>query len=489
MEYDKLMGRSFIKTLPGQAVFSVLINGLIFGSSILRVYFFSKALSVEDFGILSLLLTISGFGTYLFSIGSFQYVFKNAASSEKKYDAFRTAIVLTIIMSSAMLLFYVVLQEAILKRYHLELYRQSMLLNFSSTFLMTILMHISFLRQGEMDNNRYNIIQFLRQVPWILASIVLFFVAGKIDIEVIFIIINISLLISISLSLRREDLKSLFRWRSLSFSELFSYSLPLLPYYLGLWGIPMILRSSIGASLGYASLAVFSVSYTMIDIVFLFVSAISSTLTPYFFHQSDDFGEKYQYNRMLRVSCIGTLFALFAVMVFGDVMVLFLTSEKYKSAIGLLYILFPIAVIKIVSLNFEQLLLKKSMTRELGFVYLVSILATFFVSKIAIPEWGIAGALVSSFVPQLVIFLILFLYQRGMLDASLIRRSALIQCAFCFFVTGYIAINYVSGFWLRAAIFLGSTLFCAGGLGLWEKKEKKFVSDLFVKFRYRSGKI
>ena len=185
--------RKVVGSLPGQALFAAVINVVIFSCSIIRVYFFSKGLSVEEFGVLSIMLTASAFGTYFFTLGSFQYVFKNASSQENKYLALKTALLLSCCISVFTYIIFYFFNDYILSGIGLKGYGNIVEQNLLSSFLMSVLMLISFIRLGELKNNEYNLIQLLRQVPWIMICFLVYTFFGKIELETVFIIINVSI--------------------------------------------------------------------------------------------------------------------------------------------------------------------------------------------------------------------------------------------------------------------------------------------------------
>jgi O-antigen/teichoic acid export membrane protein len=472
--------RKVVGSLPGQAVFAAIINVVIFCCSIIRVYFFSKGLSVEEFGVMSIMLTASAFGTYFFTLGSFQYVFKNASSKENKYLAFKTSLLFSCCISIITYIIFFFFNDYILSMIGLKGYGNIVQQNLLSSFLMSVLMLISFIRLGELKNNEYNLIQLLRQVPWIMICFLVYTFFGKIELQTVFIIINISIFLSILISIKKRDITELLKTKSFDVRGLFHYSLPLLPYYLGLWGIPMIVRMFIGIYLGYDNLAIFSVSYTMIDMVFLFISSIISTLTPYFFNANLEGDAKVLYNRMIKLSFIGTLFCLFGVLLLREELVLLITSPKYILAADYLIYLFPLALIKIISLTFEQFYLKESLTKKLGIVYTISILLTFVSAKYAIQYFNVWGAIITAFVPQLVNLILLYSGQKEFLNNRLIKANNLIFL--CIFLCVIIALIFLfkiplAGRIVILCIALSLSIF---RFNLWDDRETSLLKNVSI---------
>ena len=136
--------RKVVGSLPGQALFAAIINVVIFSCSIIRVYFFSKGLSVEEFGVMSIMLTASAFGTYFFTLGSFQYVFKNASSNDNKYLAFRTSLLFSCCISIFTYIIFFFFKEYILSAIGLEGYGNIVEQNLLSSFF-DVRTHANFL--------------------------------------------------------------------------------------------------------------------------------------------------------------------------------------------------------------------------------------------------------------------------------------------------------------------------------------------------------
>jgi O-antigen/teichoic acid export membrane protein len=70
-----------------QGIISAILSFLTFAFGFLRVYYFSKKLPMEDFGVFSLLLLVSAFLMYLFTFGSFQFLFKYVAERHRETRA------------------------------------------------------------------------------------------------------------------------------------------------------------------------------------------------------------------------------------------------------------------------------------------------------------------------------------------------------------------------------------------------------------------
>jgi O-antigen/teichoic acid export membrane protein len=481
--------KNIFRSMMGQAMFSLAINALIFLFSIIRVYFFSKGLAVDQFGVLSLMLTMSAFGTYFFTLGSFQYVFKNSGYTDRKYLALRTAFSLSIIIAVVAALFFYLYSTIILNSINLKGYKDIFFLNALATFLMSFLMLISFVRMAELKNNTYNFIQLLRQVPWILVCLILYLTYGKISLFTIFVVINCSLLFSILISLKPADVKGLFANTELDFRGLFSYSMPLLPYYLGIWGIPMIIRTSIGTHLGFDTLAIFSVSYTMVDIIFLFVSSVTSILIPYFFSSNDEADGKLLYNRLIKLSFLGTLCAVFSVLVFRKEIITIMTSDKYMLASNYIIYLFPLALIKIVSLCFEQYYLKTATTSKLGFIYLTAIVVTFVSAKLLIPQIGVWGAVITSLLPYLLIIMLLYPGQRKYIDLRMMGFDKLLFVSVFLTAIASIVLAFNMHFAFRMMICFTALAISLVKFNLWDEQELFIIANYSQKIKLRFIKV
>lgn len=412
-----------------QTVISAVLSFLTFGFSFVRVYYFSKKLSVEEFGVLSLLLTISAFLMYIFTIGSYQYLFKNlnGTAQEQKEALWSSVFITGLIGSIAVLITWFfkdgIAYELNLQGYSAELFQTVCLT--ASTSVMTIFLYYHY---GKGRNNFQNFLQFLRGSLWIIVAIAFSFVMN-LDLSTIFIVINVSMLFILLISVPFKQLNLLMPFH-VSFTELkklFRYCVPLLPYFAGVWGIPMLVRTQLNIYNGAREVALFSVAYTLMEIVFMFISTITATLSPYFFAEESEEGKPEKaYNIMLKYSILGIVMIIPFIEIARFDLIDLITSEEYRSAGEYMPLLMFFPLIRVMIIVFEQVYLKESKTMYLGIVYSLAMVLAFVLSLWLIPSYSVMGAIVSSLIAYLTVFLLLLIKQTHKIDPRIFNIKALL---------------------------------------------------------------
>lgn len=411
-----------------QTAISAFLSFLTFAFGFLRVYYFSRKFSMEDFGVLSLLLTLSAFLIYIFTIGSFQFLFKSATEGpESNRSAFWPSLFLTIVIS----LFFTVVtffwSAEISMLLNLSSFTKELELIILATASTSIMMVFLYHHYGLGRNNFQNFLQFLRGSLWVILSI-LFSLYFSLSLIQIFVIINLTMALILLLAFPWRELNILLpiKIKRDALSRLLRYCLPLLPYFAGAWGIPLIVRTQLNIYDGAREVAIFSVAYTLMEIIFMFVSTISATISPYFFAELKSRSMPgLFYNIMLKYSIVCILLILpFIFLVRYDVIRL-IASEKYLISGDYIPILIFFPLLRVLIIVFEQFCLKTSQTVYLGTIYTAGIFFSVSLSAILIPRYSIFGAIYTSLASYLLIFICLYVKQRKIIDYGYINLPAL----------------------------------------------------------------
>lgn len=483
------MASARYKIVLQQTFISTFLSFLSFAFGFIRVSFFSKRMSVEDFGMLSLLISYSTFLLYVFTIGSFQYLFKRVNDGD---DAKRTGLwsslgVTTIICTFGTVLAFVFSGQicTLLNISKLQTDFKLTILATDATAVATIFM---FYHYGQGRNNFQNLLQFLRASLWVIVTVVASYFIG-VTLRNVLLIFNFCIFAVLLLSIPWKELRFLvgIKSHSISFKPVLKYCIPLLPYFAGVWGIPTIIRSQLNIVEGPKIVALFNVSYTLIEIIFLFVSSITATLSPYFFASSKEKSYPDQlYNIMLKYSVVLVLLIVPFVYIGRFDIILLLTSEKYRQAGDYIPLLLFLPLLRMLILVFEQVYLKESKTIFLGSVHGLAILLSLLLSTFLIPRFGITGAIYSSLGSYLFLFISLYWKQRRQIDYTYQNLGAI--CAFVVLVwttvllTNFLPLNSFIKI-LLVGIVVGLGLLALPVFSRYEKQ--KFLSLLKIKYVLR----
>jgi O-antigen/teichoic acid export membrane protein len=415
---DIILSRFQINGLIIQTLISAFFNFSSFAIGFLRVYYFSKNLTIEDFGVLSLLLTISAFLMYVFTFGSYQFLFKKVSEgSEEIRMTLGTSIFVTLTVSFFFIAGYILFSNEISEYLNLESQKKELLLILTGTATTSIMMQLLFYHYGLRRNNFQNLLQFMRGSLWVIISIV-FSLFLKLTLFNVLIIFNISIALILLISLPWGEWESIlpFTISKDSLRCLMSYCIPLLPYFAGVWGIPLIVRAQLNILNGAKDVAIFSVAYTMMEMVFMFISNITATISPYFFEKKFLSEQSKLYNVMLKYSVIATISIVPFVFMLRKDVILMVASEDYLVAAEYMPLLILFPLLRVIIVVFEQQFLKSSKTTYLGIVYVVGMLISFLVAMALIPVYSVYGAIISSLTSYFFIFVCLAIGQEKIID-------------------------------------------------------------------------
>jgi O-antigen/teichoic acid export membrane protein len=463
------------KKLFFQTVVSVILSFATFAFGFIRVYYFSKHLSMEDFGALSLLLTVSAFLLYIFTLGSFQFLFKSVNEGlEEKRSAFTASVVVTSVISLLFGLVSLLFADRITSLIGLSEYKKEFLLMVlvsATTSLMTVFLYYHY---GLGKNNFQNFLQFLRASLWVIGAIIIS-VFMELSLYHVFWIINLAMIIILILSVPWRELKDLlsFSAENFKFTKLIKYCIPLMPYFAGVWGIPMIIRTQLNINDGTKNVAIFSVAYTLMEIVFMFISTITATLSPYFFG-AEDKNDKPNlfYNIMLKYSILSIILIIPFIFMLRYDIILLVASEKYLAAGKYIPLLVFFPLLRVLIIVFEQYFLKSAQTAYLGLIYIGGLLASFVFALVLIPGYSIYGAIYASLATYLLVFLCLVLKQKGMIDYGYIRIPAVIVLTVIMWASVY-ALEFLEiSNWLKIIPLSVAAILCVSFLPVLNQQEK-----------------
>lgn len=424
-----------------QTVVSTFLSFSTFAIGFLRVFYFSKNLSMEEFGILSLLLTLSAFLMFVFTLGSFQFLFKSVNEGpEASQSALAASLIVTVVISFVSIIITLFFIDGISSLLNLNAYKSEIKLTIIATATSSVMMVFLFHHYGLGRNNFQNFLQFLRGSLWVIVSIVfsLFFNLSLIR---ILMIINLCMCLILLISVPWEQLPAIFsiKLKDIFFSKLIRYCIPLFPYFAGVWGIPMILRTELNVYSGAKDVAIFSVAYTLMEIISMFTSTITGTLSPYFFAESaDNTKPGLFYNIMLKYSVVCIMLIIpFVFMIRYDI-ILLVSSKKYLIAGDYIPLLILLPLLRIIIGVFEQHYLKASQTIYLGITYTITMLLSFVLSIILVPHYSILGAIYASLASYAFLFICLYVKQRGLVDFVYLNGSALVAQVLILWGTVYV---------------------------------------------------
>lgn len=400
-----------------QVSLSTLIIGLGLATSVVRVIFLTRSLSVGDYGVLSLLLTTMMVLSYLLSLGTFQYVYKNTASGELPFLAVKSVMAGVGIISLLWILIGTLLALPLLKSnaFGFDLLEWNLTLVASAlSAILFVLIHYLY---GQRQVVFYNFSLFLRGYAWLylLIPLVLFL---KFQLTVIWVLTSWVLLIAIALiqAIRRVGFSRLVEtpmdmsWFRFSVK----YGVPLLPFFLSVWGMLAISKYILVYICNSAQVALFSLGYTIFDMVYLVAVSVSQTLSPYIFA---DWKREQQgsvhFDAAMKYSILLAILLTMEALLLGREVIQILAGEAYADASGLIPLMMPLPLLRVLSANVQQRLMATDRTRQMGITYVVGLLCTLVMGLWWGRLWGVYGVTASLVFAQVVVWVMVARRVRG----------------------------------------------------------------------------
>jgi O-antigen/teichoic acid export membrane protein len=425
-----------------QAGLSTMITGLGLATSVVRVIFLTHSLSVNDYGVLSVLQTTMMALSYLFPLGAFQYVYKETASRGLPILAVKSVAVGVGITSFLWTLAGTLLARLLLSSDALGFSLLEWELTLAASGLSAILFVLTYYLYGQRQVVFYNFLLFLRGYGWlyILVPLVLLF---KARLTVIWVLASWVVLTAIALvqAIRRIGFSRLLEapidmsWFRFSVE----YGAPLLPFFLSVWGVLAISKYILTYVCDSVQVALFSLAYTVLDMIYLVAVSVSQTLSPYIF--ADWEGEKqssFYFDAAIKYSILLTTLLTMETLLVGRQVIQLLAGKTYTGASALIPLMSPLPLLRVLSANVQQRLMATNRTRQMGIIYVIGLLCTLVVGLWWGQLWGVYGVIASLLFTQILLLATMAWEVRGeiKLDSKFFPFSRILisSIALAFFI-------------------------------------------------------
>lgn len=377
-----------MKSLKSQFIVTNILQGSTLFLGLLRTFALSKILLPEEFGVLSYLLGMLPFLLHITTFGAFQFLLKIAGDSKRAvFHSYKVAFLLNLTLSLLVIGVFLSASDYFLKLLSITAYKYPLLIILITNFLYSSSTLFGYVAYGLGKTILYSFIEFLKISIWIVFALLYYYFFQPSGQIYIYTFIFIGALIPFLFVVRNYRLLIL-KLETKYFKLLFTYCIPLLPYFFAVWGITFLIRSIIANELGTFELGIFAVSYGLIEMTTNIVSNFSSALKPKFYANK----EKSDASKWLNLSI---LLSLIFLMVIGPIVLLLrdwiietFTSDKYASAGKYLLYLAIIPAIKIMIDNLQQIYLKESKTRYIAIIYTISTLLGVTSTKLLAIKFG-----------------------------------------------------------------------------------------------------
>lgn len=194
--------------------------------------------------------------------------------------------------------------------------------------------------------------------------------------------------------------------------EILSFSLPLLPFSIGMIVVNLSDRLFIEYYIGTADLGIYSVAYTVGMIVLLFGESFNKAWAPYFFQLMLDYKvNKAKILKIIVLYSIGLILTPPVVYLFAKLVVFeyFINIDYYDALQYILGIAYSYVFYGIYLVLF-QFLAWKDKTKIIGNIFVFSAILNLILNYFMIVKYGLHGAVLATLITYFVMLIIILFY-------------------------------------------------------------------------------
>ncbi|MBW2996324.1 lipopolysaccharide biosynthesis protein [Candidatus Woesearchaeota archaeon] len=399
---------------------SYIIKGIYFLLGPLFLIVLTRNLTIIDFGIYSLLVVGINVASTLFEVGISQYFItklpgENLETKTKTfYSLFFFEILFLIILFCLMSLPFI--RDFILVILgipnKIALYYLSLIIIVSMCLFRLVSAYFTANKKVALSG----FFAFSEKSLWMIMLIVFFMFVGKINLLVVFSIWGLGVLVNLIISflISKKDLLG-FRIKQIQKNIIkkgLKFGLPLILFLVGTWVMAIGDRYIINWLMGVKKVGIYSLTYTLLGVVFSLGALISSIFYPYIVEAWKKKKHQILLNAEIKYVLLIVVPASIGFFAMKEALITLISGVKYLESAALVgsLILYPLLTALIFIIY--QLLLLKEKTKFIGYNYLVGGVINIILNLILIPYIGLIGAGIATTLSYLMIFIVMYMNVR-----------------------------------------------------------------------------
>lgn len=386
----------------------------------LLIIILTRVLSIEEFGIYSLLVVTISILTNLLRCGVESYIITKIPGLEEEK---RIVTIITILFFFLMILMVCGLLLFIFKSFIINI------LNINNytyiwNFVIPLIMFTTFF-----DIINYYLIsikkifissffRFLIQCLWVIILFGFFLITGKFSLKIVFTIwlFNVFFLLSISpFLLKREIFYFVKKSLKIDFRQLkriLEFGLPLIIVAAFTLMVEYSDRFLINYFLDKTKVALYSLASSLVGFIIIAAYILQGVIQPYF---NEKWNSKQDptllFNALIKYTMICILPAIIGMFILRKEIIILLSSPEYIPAAPLVVILLSYPIFNILSLIFTHTMYLRDMVKQLLIINLIAITINIILNLIFIPKIGIEAAAYSTVLSTFLVFILLVFYR------------------------------------------------------------------------------
>jgi O-antigen/teichoic acid export membrane protein len=474
---------------------SYFFNFLIIIFQPLLIALLTRILTLEEFGIYSLLFATISLLSVLFRFGIVEYIRSKIPGLKKEK---RIKIIITLLF---FWIFFLTIMSFVLLLSKKILMRLLNIQNNSFIFGLSIIL-IIFIAQYEIIESYLSSIKkiflssflnFIIKCSWIIILFGFYFLMKDFSLTHVFFFWLIGVIISLGLSLyfiRHEIFYFLSHSLKLDFDKLkhaLKFSTPLIFVISFGWIVEVSDRYMINHFLGKEKVAIYSLAYGLVTVLISIPIIFQKVVQPYFVEKWNlKKDTSLFFNIMLKYSLIMILPAIVGLFVLRKEIITIISGIKYIEAASLIPLLLPFSLFGVVIYIFDRTMLLRDMIKQIVSIYFVAAFINILFNLYFIPKIGIFAAAYSTVISYFLIFIFMFYFRSKNLKFKMnyikIGRIFLASLFMGFLIVPINPLQY----WSKIAVIILGII--SYGLFLFIFKvfnceEKELMLFIYIKFK------
>ena len=398
---------------------SYLFTILTFGLSPLLVFLLTRTLSVEEYGIYSILsgtISILVF-TLMLSLNTYITTKFPGHNLKNKITAFFSILYFELIFLGIMLflLLLPIVQHFILLFLKLEEHRFAFQFSLFIAVIDILFIIVTAYLIAERKIELQSILSFINKGLWIVLLFFSWIIFNGFNLSTVLFLWLTGLIISLALTLfylKSEIfffLKYIKQINKKRIKEAVSFSLPLVPVSICVFLITISDIYTINYFKDAAAVGIYTLAYSLVSIILGFSGIINKVIYPYITKKWNEKNDcKLLFNALLKYTLIIVIPATVGLFVLREQIITMVSGPKYLSGSLTLTILllFPL----IVSLNnvYNNNLLLREKTKLLAVIYLGAVFINLGLNVLLVPRYGISGAAIATVISYTFILVLFY---------------------------------------------------------------------------------
>lgn len=402
-----------------QIVFSYFVRVLIFIFTPLLAVLLTRNLSVEQYGIYSLLSIIVLVSATLLDLGLFQFIMTklSGAKIRARTVSFFSIVVFDVAFIIAVLLVFTLtpLEKIFLYSLNLSAYaaefRICLLIVFFSVIVKLYTSYLAADKRLELAN----FYEFISSSFWAVILLFAFLLFKRLDLQIVLYSWLLGFLISILLYLisTRKDLAYFIKSRTgfdrNAVKKALRFSMPLVVVHVGGWLLTVVDRFALNNYWGAESVGLYSLPYSLLSITYIFAATTANIIYPYFaeaWHKKANHG--ILFNASLKYGLIVLIPSLLLFLALKTQIITLISGQKYIQSADIVPWLALVPFLSFLVYLIYQFSITSDRTKAAGVIYVLGLLLNITLNILLVPKYSFYGSAVAAIASYLLILVILF---------------------------------------------------------------------------------